>query len=611
MRYLAGLVAVSMVLSGAVIARADWFSDTGYYTLRSELGANLPTGAGVKVVQVEFPLDYPTDTQYLPYPALTGFPDFDPNANGGVAKVFTDYSAAAHPTAQQSGHAFYVARSYYGNTVSLAPGISNVGVYEANNWMSSFLNFGAYGSSTAPNSYGDARVANYSWITGFSPANPWTVDLLHRIDYLTNNSDVIQVAAVPNAGTPAYPVFANAFNVLMVGRIDGQHTPGTATTGITDSQNLYNTSRTRPDVVASSSGDLASYTAPIVSGGVAALIQAVHGHPSWSLNRSYTPAGGAGYVVYDGERSQVMKAVVMAGASRTAIAAYNATTVNGLDATYGAGLFNFHDSYHILAGGERDPSSTVPMGRRMDLETAGFSYDASLTRGAAAYYPFVAGPSPFAATLAWNARITAGVFGANPNKVFGSATLASFSLAVLDPSQLDAGLQPITVAVSKNGTDVENSENLYLTSLVPGHAYLLKVNRTDTGALPAWDFGLAWRGADIPGDANADGVVNAADLAILAANLNGPGGSWALADFNHDGLVDVLDLAILARHYGGAGGAAAAYAALGLGATDPAAPDPTPAPVPEPASLALLLAVAAILAGRPRNHHRNTAGPPP
>ncbi len=45
------------------------------------------------------------------------------------------------------------------------------------------------------------------------------------------------------------------------------------------------------------------------------------------------------------------------------------------------------------------------------------------------------------------------------------------------------------------------------------------------------------------GDANLDGVVNAADVAIVTANLGQPG-CWCDGDFNGDGIVDHCDLAV-------------------------------------------------------------------
>jgi len=57
--------------------------------------------------------------------------------------------------------------------------------------------------------------------------------------------------------------------------------------------------------------------------------------------------------------------------------------------------------------------------------------------------------------------------------------------------------------------------------------------------------------AQLPGDANSDGVVNVSDLAILAAHYGvSSGATWAMGDFNGDGAVNIKDLSILAAHWG-------------------------------------------------------------
>ena len=54
----------------------------------------------------------------------------------------------------------------------------------------------------------------------------------------------------------------------------------------------------------------------------------------------------------------------------------------------------------------------------------------------------------------------------------------------------------------------------------------------------------------LPGDANADGVIDADDAAVLAANwLTASGVTWAQGDFNDDGRVDDADAAILAANW--------------------------------------------------------------
>ncbi|MBN2022775.1 MAG: DUF2961 domain-containing protein [Pirellulales bacterium] len=82
----------------------------------------------------------------------------------------------------------------------------------------------------------------------------------------------------------------------------------------------------------------------------------------------------------------------------------------------------------------------------------------------------------------------------------------------------------------------------------------------------------------IPGDANRDGRVDAADAAALAANwLRADGVSWQTGDFNGDAVVNDLDLAILAANWQPAGDAPA---------------------VPEPPAGILLAGAALLLVGR-------------
>ena len=101
-----------------------------------------------------------------------------------------------------------------------------------------------------------------------------------------------------------------------------------------------------------------------------------------------------------------------------------------------------------------------------------------------------------------------------------------------------------------------------------------------TTASPAADSIARWNsvefservsGSDLPGDANRDGIVNAADAAILADNWQTSGASWGQGDFNGDNKVDDMDATILAANW-----------QVGSGAS---------ASVPEPSSVVLLFGV--------------------
>jgi hypothetical protein len=88
----------------------------------------------------------------------------------------------------------------------------------------------------------------------------------------------------------------------------------------------------------------------------------------------------------------------------------------------------------------------------------------------------------------------------------------------------------------------------------------------------------------LPGDANLDGVVDVADLGILASNWQ-TSGTWISADFDGSGFIDVADLGLLATNWqagiGNPLGPSLNDALVHLGL-------PTAA-VPEPAALLALL----------------------
>jgi autotransporter-associated beta strand protein len=102
------------------------------------------------------------------------------------------------------------------------------------------------------------------------------------------------------------------------------------------------------------------------------------------------------------------------------------------------------------------------------------------------------------------------------------------------------------------------------------------------------------------GDANLDGLVNAADFTILAANFNQPVTGWDQGDFNYDGLVNAADFTDLAANFNqSVSGAASAGDVAALDAFA-AANGISLAAVPEPATMGLLALGAVGVLGRRR-----------
>ncbi|MGA2440502.1 MAG: dockerin type I domain-containing protein [Tepidisphaeraceae bacterium] len=105
------------------------------------------------------------------------------------------------------------------------------------------------------------------------------------------------------------------------------------------------------------------------------------------------------------------------------------------------------------------------------------------------------------------------------------------------------------------------------------------------------------------GDANLDGLVNAADFTIVAANFNQTVTGWDKGDFNYDGLVNAADFLDLAVNFNqGVSGAASAGDVAALDAF--AAANGLLADVPEPACAGMIAMAGLGILGRRRRSSR-------
>ena len=167
------IIAGLLVIGGSGSAAADWKLDIGYTALQNELGAALPTGAGVKVTQVE---------------ASYGKPD--PGIAEFAGKTFTLNS----PSLSISSHATGVGQYFYGNSSSLAPGLpispamtQQLGDIVSSKWVPA--------SPWSP-AAGWRTTAMYS-----SSTSTTNVPYLGRLDWVVNRDEYIQVVAMNNGGT--------------------------------------------------------------------------------------------------------------------------------------------------------------------------------------------------------------------------------------------------------------------------------------------------------------------------------------------------------------------------------------------------------------------------
>jgi len=496
--------------------------DIGFTQLQSELGGSLPTGSGIVATQVEARTSYGDPPgPYMPNAADSQF------AGKTITKKTSDSASGS------SGHATTVGQLFYGNTSSLSPGVASIDCYEAGDWLGlGFLEYGvAYLGKPIQPFYGwpliqssPSRVANHSWV-GTATGS----DMLRRLDFVVKADEFIQIVALDN-GTSNKPLLVSAFNSVSVGKSDGGHQRGSVAL-----DSVYTAGRTKPDIVVPNGPT--SFAAPLAASAAALLVQTgkAPGLSTDPVQQSTTNRDG--FVIRNAERSEVVKAALMAGADRvthngsfTNIIDYRVDplnrSANGLDVRFGAGQLDIYQSYHIIAAGEQSSVEDDPAGGG-DIGWYGFDFDpffggAGGTNSAASYY-FTAdqGHRMLCASLVWNIDINGGTW----NNFNSSATLYNLDLFLHDVT--DPG-NPRLVAASTGAGD--NTENLW-APLAPGRAYRLQVRPGQGQAAFQWHYALAWRmwtPPDTDGDAMPDDWevyygLNYADAADAAADTDGDG----------------------------------------------------------------------------------------
>lgn len=509
-----------MAMAPAVVV-ADYRGDIGYTKLQQELGSAVPDGAGVRVTQVEGTELVSGQDAWFPDPAHAEF----------VGKTISNASGA--PAGLYSSHATSVGGSFYGNQRSIAPGVTNITAFSASDWMGGGALLTVVGSGGSRPLSSSSRVANHSYV-GSAPDGETYV--LRRVDWLVETDEYIQVVGLGNgAGTSSVALLGSAYNAIAAGRTDGQTRVGSVAIDET-----YTAGRTRPDLVDPS--DYTSTAAPRIASAVAMLVQAGHDNPAWSSDQVTTGmTNRAGVLVRNAERSEVIKAVLMAGADRLTHDSTSADllnyrrsasdqTANGLDRRYGAGQLNLRNSYWILAAGEQ--GSIEDGSAAAHVASRGFDYDpnfggASGSNSVATYpLPTDAQPQLLTAALVWNLDINGGtVTNFNP-----AATLRDLNIEVIN---LDAAGTPVVAA---SQSTIENTENIWL--LVPAGAhYALRVTRVGSFR---WDYGLAWQ---LLADTDADGAHDGQDNCVAEANgpLQPDAGGNSQLDGDGDGYGNLCD----------------------------------------------------------------------
>ena len=486
---------------------------------------NVPTGINVVVGQVEAP---------------NGNGNFYPNQGHAefVGKMFTEMSAIS---ANPSGHATNVGKNFYGLSTSVAPGINDIYLWEANNWfISGFLKMNAHDTTPPADVPEGLKLFNHSWVG--SGGNAFDNTALRRADFVAIRDDLLMMVGVNNGGA-SFPLLSHNYNGLSVGKMDGGHTSNSTVAGIDGP------GRQKPDIVAP--GSATSWSTPVLGAAAAMMIETARTYEGLSSNPN-------------AERSEVIKAVLLAGAAKTnahgpdwtnnAIASgpNRGRTTSPLDDVIGAGTVNVNNSHMILTGIEQDGSANPPISP--NIEYTGWDLT-SVELGESRYYRFRVYELADALSIlvTWHRQVSLGF----DNEDWATADFKLVLWRVDINGDLvtllgDPGLDYFEGGNIVSESSVDNIEHLYITGLAAGD-YTLELSRDDDLLdYPIWDAALAWQTPSPPAnpaDLNGDGIVNTSDILILLANWGKcvecilPGD--CLGDYNDDCIVNISDLLFL------------------------------------------------------------------
>lgn len=420
---------------------ADWRDEIGYTRLKLLIAAELPVAPNSRFTQVEAPDD---SGNFLP----------DTTSPLFAGESFTNLSGASGV----SSHAQHVATNFYGNTTSLISGNCMVGLYNANSWIGA--GFLKTGSNSFPGTEA-ATVQNHSWVgnlnANFTAAN--ATEINRRLDFAIDRDGFVCVVGSDNSASNILPaILCQSYHTISVGRDDNGHGAGFTTLDFTTPEDP---GRIKPDIVAPSANPeyATSWTTPMVASAAGLLYSKL------------TALTGA-------DRPRVIKALLLATATKNTVPSWSNTPARPLDLRYGAGELNIHHAYNALRTGRATASASSV------LKSRGWAAESVVAGSPKTYFFSVAAgaPStPFSAALTWHRTITDNLNGPSWGNL--STTLANLSLRLYQASGFTLGPQ---IAASLSGVD--NVELVYQSALPPGN-YALVVESTSTTSTP---YALAW-----------------------------------------------------------------------------------------------------------------------
>lgn len=439
-----GLLASISLLALTAQVQADYKDDIGYTALVQELadqGIILPNGTGVSVTQAEASISTTTSNGRTTYAYL-------PTSSNYTGVTFTNNTSITYDSAVSS-HADMVGSLIYGD-LSMGNGISAVTTVYAGYWINNgFLRTGSTFLAPAAETN---DIQNHSWV-GTTGSASQDQSILNRLDYAIERDDFVAVVGVNNGPNADQNLLSSAYNVISVGLSNGNHS-STPTSQV-------NAGLQRPLVVAPV-GTTSEATA-IVSSAASLLIQQGRALPTSQTNAV---------------KSETIKAIIMAGATKSELSSWSRTDTSPIDSVYGAGELNVQNNYHIMAAGEQAPSASSSA----VVAATGWNYN-NITNGqTVSYYFNLATASDVCIALTWNALYT----GTN----YDNLTLALADLNLLLYSVDGSGNLTL---LEQSISSTENIEYIWKMGL-SGGSYVIQVK----SASGTSDYAVAWQSSDSP-----------------------------------------------------------------------------------------------------------------
>ncbi len=446
-------------LPGLLVCSQAVLAQVGMEELIARIGEeNIPTGANVIVSQVEAP----SGSNYGPDQSN---PQFD-------GKDFFEMSGPAG----NSGHATSVASNMYGNTNSIAPDITEIYLWNANNWaQSGFLRVGQGPSNPPLLPPAEIKVFNHSWIGTFG-SNSVNNEALRRADSEMQRDNLLMVVGVNNGGASAV-LMSHIYNGLAVGLTSGGHTSDATMPGIDGP------GRMKPEIVAPSGQT--SFSTPIVSAAVALMNEIAVTDVAVTSNPNARSAA-------------VIKAILLGGGNHREGWTNNPDTSGPnrgftdqpLDDVFGVDEVNIDASHLIMTGGEQDGVNTPPE----SINITHAAWDLAPVRvSRSMYWRFSTAESADEVSILayWDREVSTS---------FTTFWLADFELTLwgVDADGAlfsllgDVGLDYFVTGNVVSDSAVDNLEHLYIRELAAGN-YVLELRRLDDLTnFPFWDVAVTW-----------------------------------------------------------------------------------------------------------------------